>query len=65
MLTHDKFLLVEYRVEQEKWSRRFGFNIYPPLLTYEISNIPISSETNNGMQINQILHWLGWALQRD
>ena len=25
MLTHGKLLLVEYRVEQEKWDRRFGF----------------------------------------
>ena len=24
MLTCGKFLLVEYRVEQEKWDRRFG-----------------------------------------
>ena len=26
MLTHGKFLLVEYKVEQEKWDRRFGFS---------------------------------------
>ena len=25
MLTRGKLLLVEYRVEQEKWDRRFGF----------------------------------------
>ena len=53
-----------------EWSRKSGAEdldsiFTPPLLTYEISNIPISSKTNNGMQINQILHWLGWALQKD
>ena len=25
MLTRGKLLLVEYRVEQEKWDKRFGF----------------------------------------
>jgi len=28
MLTRGKLLLVEYRVEQEKWDRRFGFAPY-------------------------------------